>query len=319
MTTSTALAARLRATEHRVAATYGLRITERTFALRDRGPTVRTVEIPGSGPPILWVNGLAAPALAFAPLLARFPDRHHLLIDLPGHHLAPAYDWSDRPVREVAAAVLTGVLDEFGLARAQLVGCSLGGLFALWTALDAPGRCTRLVLLGAPATALPGTRATPAMASTAAAVRGRVDEWSMRLPSPRFVARAALATALGPETARAMSDDLLDLHRLPLRLPGKAASYRALLRRLIQGRVPRPDAVLTDAELARIDVPALFVWGARDVFCPPDRARRSVAMIPGAHLAVVPGGHNPWLDDPPGCAELITESDLPATDRKHHA
>ncbi|UGT54635.1 alpha/beta fold hydrolase [Nocardia asteroides] len=305
--TATALAARVRAVEDRVADTYGLRTTEHTLSLRTPAVRVRVRTTEDPGPPVVWINGIGAPAMAFAPLLALLPGYRHLLVDLPGHNLAPPYRWQGLSLRDLAVDVVTGTLDELGLARTLLVGSSLGGLFALWTALDAPHRVTGIATLGAPATALPGTRPTAAMVSTARARRGRIDEWSMRLPAPRMVARAALAQALGADTARGMSDDLVDLHSLPLRLPGQAASYRALLRRLIQDRAPRPETVLTDAELARIDRPALFVWGERDVFAPPERARPSIAKIPGARLAVVPGGHSPWLDDTASCAALLDD------------
>ncbi|MEV0336995.1 alpha/beta hydrolase [Nocardia sp. NPDC050717] len=320
--TATALATRLRTIEHRVAGTSGLRTTERTLPLRSPAVRVRVRTTDGPGEPVVWINGIGAPAMAFAPLLALLPGHRHILVDLPGHNLAPPYRWQDGPLRDLAVEVVTGTLDELGIARAVLVGSSLGGLFALWTALDAPHRVTGIAAVGAPATALPGTRPTAAMVATARARRGRIDEWLMRLPAPRVLARAALAEALGADTARRLSDDLVDLHRLPLRLPGQATSYRALLRRLIEDGAARPETVLTDAELARIDRPALFVWGERDVFAPPERARPSIAKIPGARLAVVAGGHGPWLDDTPSCAALLgdflaglpvptTESELP--------
>lgn len=319
--TASALAARVRAIEHRVADSAGLRTTERTLRLRTPAVRVRVRTTDDPGEPVVWINGIGAPAMAFAPLLALLPGYRHILVELPGHNLAPPYRWPDRPLRDLAVDVVTGTLDALDITRTLLVGSSLGGLFALWTALDAPHRVTGIAALGAPATALPGTRPTAAMVATARDRRGRIDEWLMRLPAPRVVARAALAEALGAGTMRRLSDDLVDLHSLPLRLPGQAASYRALLRRLIRDRAPRPETVLTDAELARIDRPVLFVWGERDVFASPERARPSIAKIPGAHLAVVPGGHAPWLDDTSSCATLLGDFlaglPLPSTESEH--
>ncbi|GAA5040347.1 pimeloyl-ACP methyl ester carboxylesterase [Thermocatellispora tengchongensis] len=296
MRVSTRLTERIRAAERRVSATYGLTMTEHTIVLEDPPVRLRALAT-GSGTPVIHVNGISAPAMGFAPLVAQLPGYRHLLLDLPGHNLAAPYHWRDRPLRDLAVGVLTRTLDALGVPQAAFVGSSLGGLFTLWTAIDAPARLPRAAIVGAPATALPGTRGTAAMAAMTSAVRGPLTQWSMRLPSPRFVARAALAEAIGTGAAHGMSGDLLDLHRLPLRLPGRAASYRALLRRLMRGRAPRPENVLTDAELAGITVPLLFVWGEQDVFCPPRTGGPSVAKIPQAHLTVVPGGHSPWLDD----------------------
>ncbi|MCM6778874.1 alpha/beta hydrolase [Nocardia sp. CDC159] len=295
---------RIRAAERRVADACGLRLTECVVALER--PSVRLrVLAAGAGEPVLYINGISTPAMGFAPLAARLPGYRHLLVDLPGHGLASAYHWHGPPLRQLATEVLTGTLDRLGLARASVVGSSLGGLFTLWTALDAPARLSRAVIVGAPATALPGTRGTASMAALTSPVWGRVQQQLMRLPSPCFVARAALAEAIGMDAARGMSDELLDLHRLPLRLPGKAASYRKLLCRLMNGRNPRPENVLSEAELTGITTPLLFVWGEQDSFCAPQRGRRSVEQIPAAELAVVPGGHNPWLDDAPACAAPI--------------
>ncbi|GGS97924.1 alpha/beta hydrolase [Planobispora rosea] len=301
---SARLRERIRAAERRVAAAYGLTMTEHTVVLGDPPVRVRVLAA-GSGEPVVYVNAVSAPAMGLAPLAAQLPGYRHLLLDLPGHSLAEPYRWRDRPVRDLAVGVLTGTLEALGLRRAAIVGSSLGGLFALWAAIDAPARLSRAAIVGAPATALPGTRGTAAMAAMTSAVRGPAAQWSMRLPWPRSVARAALAEAVGTGAAHGMSDDLLDLYHLPLRLPGQAASYRALLGRLMRGRAPRPENVLTDTELAGITTPLLFVWGEQDVFCPPRAGSASVAKIPRARLTAVPGGHSPWLDDAGRCAAPI--------------
>ncbi|GAA1317012.1 alpha/beta fold hydrolase [Pseudonocardia xinjiangensis] len=293
---ATGLEERIRAVETRVSAAYGLSMTERLISL-EYPPVQLRVQATGAGLPVIYVNGISAPGMGFAPLVAQLPGHRHLLLDLPGHGLAPPYRWQGRSLRELAVQVLTRTVDELGLERAAVVGSSLGGLFTLWTAIDAPARLSRAVIVGAPATALPGTRVTASMAAMASPVRGRVAQLSMRLPSPRFVARAALADAIGTVAAQCMSDDLVDLHRLPLRLRGQAASYRALLRRLLNGPTPCPENVLTDEELASITTPLLFVWGEQEKFCSPELGRPSVAKVPRARLAVVPGGHNPWFDD----------------------
>ena len=76
----------------------------------------------------------------------------------------------------------------------------------------------------------------------------------------------AQRSATSGDTLRSLSDDIVDLHLLAMRLPGQAASYRSLLRRLLVGRTPRPEHILTDAELASFTVPLLFV---ADTALPP--------------------------------------------------
>ncbi|GGK68319.1 alpha/beta fold hydrolase [Nocardia camponoti] len=299
MSNAKQLESRIRAIEQRVAAANGLTITEALIDLS--GPIVRVLTT-GTGDTLVHINGISAPVMGLAPLIAELPGFRHVLVDLPGHSLAPPYDWQGRSVRELAVDVVTGTLDALNVTSAAFVGSSLGGLFTLWTMLDAPARVTRAAIVATPATALPGTRVIPEFTSLTSPVRGRIDQSLMRLPSPRSVARLALTGAIGKTAARAMSDDMLDLHRLPLRLPGQAASYRALLCRLLDGGAPRPENILTDEELAQLAAPSLFVWGNDDVFCSPEQAEPSVAKIPSAKLVAIQGGHAPWFDDAASCA-----------------
>jgi pimeloyl-ACP methyl ester carboxylesterase len=70
-------------------------------------------------------------------------------------------------------------------------------------------------------------------------------------------------------------------------------------------RRPRPESVLTSAELAAITVPTIFIIGSDDPYLSIERARLSIDQIHGARLYEVPGGHAPWLVDAKHAAELI--------------
>jgi pimeloyl-ACP methyl ester carboxylesterase len=71
-------------------------------------------------------------------------------------------------------------------------------------------------------------------------------------------------------------------------------------------RRPRPDSVLSTAELAAITTPTIFILGSEDPYLSVERARTSIDQIHGARLYEVPGGHAPWLADARHAAELIT-------------
>jgi pimeloyl-ACP methyl ester carboxylesterase len=78
-------------------------------------------------------------------------------------------------------------------------------------------------------------------------------------------------------------------------------------------RRPRPESVLTSAELAAITAPTTFILGSDDPYLSVEHARPSVGQIPDARLYEVPGGHAPWLVDAQHTAELIaTHSHLAA-------
>jgi len=298
--------ARLRATEQRVAVANGLDVQERWVDIVTPSVRVRVLES-GAGDPVLFLNGISAPGIGMAPLAGRLPGRRHLLIDLPGHGLSPPYLWQGAPVREQAVNIVAGTLDGLGIDKVTLVGNSLGGMFSLWFALDRPSRVARAVIVGQPAVAIAGSRGDLIMGMLTTPVLGRVATWMAPLPQPRWAYRLSLREAAGAHAARLVSDDQVDLHALPLRLPGQAASFRSLQRRLLRGRTARPEHNLTDAELRSFTVPLLFVWPDNDRFLAPAVGKPSVDKIPSARFVTMPGGHFPWYDDPDQCAALVAE------------
>ena len=63
-------------------------------------------------------------------------------------------------------------------------------------------------------------------------------------------------------------------------------------------RRPRPESVLTSAELAAIRTPTIFILGSGDPYLSIERARPSINQIQGARLYEVPGGHAPGSATP---------------------
>lgn len=303
--------ARLRATERRIATANGLDVQERWVEVASPPGRVRVLEA-GVGDPVLFMNGISAPGIGMAALAGRLPGHRHLLVDLPGHGLSPPYRWQGAPVRQQAVNIVAELLDGLGIDQVRLVGNSLGGLISMWFALDQPERVTRAVLVGQPAVAFAGARGDLIMGVVSAPVLGRVATWGMRFPTPRLSARSMVSGAFGAPAARSVSNDIIDIHLLSMRVPGQAASFRALQRRLTVGRSPRPELRLTDAELGGFTVPLLFVWGESDSFLSPDVGKTSVGKtsvdkIPTARFVTMPGGHFPWYDDPDRCAALVAE------------
>lgn len=295
---------RFRDVEARIHAAHGLVPVERWIDLPTLGTNVRVQEV-GDGPPALYANGIATPATGFAPLTAQLPGFRHVLIDLPGHALSPPYDWGRGTVRSQAVAVFDGVLDALGHTDALFIGNSLGGMFTLWFASDRPNRVRAAAIVGEPAIALPGGHGDAMLGTLATPVIGWLFEQVFRLPIPRNRLRDGFAANLGHTAARNMSDEMVDLHALALRLPGRAHSFRSLVRRLLDGRRPRPGHQLTDSELRALAPSTLFIWGDDDIFCAPDVGRVSVEKIPSAQLQIVQAGHCPWFDDAEKCGDLI--------------
>jgi pimeloyl-ACP methyl ester carboxylesterase len=136
----------------------------------------------------------------------------------------------------------------------------------------------------------------------------------LRSASPRRVYRALLAQGQGAADIAAAPDPLIDALRLSVRRPGNATTVASLMHAIDRFRRPRPESVLTSAELAAITTPTIFILGSDDPYLSIERARTSIDQIHGARLYEVPGGHAPWLADPQHAAELITTHSHPAAD-----
>jgi pimeloyl-ACP methyl ester carboxylesterase len=110
---------------------------------------------------------------------------------------------------------------------------------------------------------------------------------------------------MGPAEIAAGPDALIDALRLSARRPGNARTVASLMHAIDRFRAPRPESVLTSAELAAIKAPTTFILGSNDPYLPVERARRSIEQIPDGTLHEVLAGHAPWLVDPERAARLI--------------
>ncbi len=281
--------------------TVGAEIDESFVTLASTDGRVRLLSH-GSGPPLVLLHGVSLSAAAWAPLFTALPDWRVLAVDLPGHGLSDPDSYRRGQVRHRAWQLIDDIFDALKLDAAPVVGHSLGGMLALWSAAAGTNRISRLVAIGEPAVALPGVRVR--MPLSLLTVRG-VGLGVLRAPSPRLVYRRLLAQGLGQAEVAAMPDALIDALRLSARRPGNARTVSSLMRAIDHFRRPRRESVLTLPELRGITIPTMFIWGASAPYLSAALARPSIHQMPQATLCEVPGGHGPWLVDTPGCAELI--------------
>lgn len=264
---------------------------------------VRTV---GDGPPLLFVHGSGMSAATWTPLLGHIPGHRLLAVDLPGFGLSDPYSYEGRSLRQHAVAQLTSVLEALDLGRARIVGTSLGAMWALCLALDAPERVDGVVALGVPAVCLPGMKGDAYFKlMTTPVLRALIS----RAPAPSTPAkvRAAMKNVLGDRATAALGDDFYEVVRAGMAMPGWKVAMRTHLNLAMRRGRARPENVFSDDELGRIATDVHFIWGDADVYGPPTIGERAVSLMPHARLDVIPGNHAPFLDDPRRCAQLIRE------------
>jgi len=159
---------------------------------------------------------------------------------------------------------LTALLDHLGIERAVVCGCSLGGVIALWLAVNRPERLTGVVLANTGAKI--GTneswdaRIAAVRAGGTAAVR---DQVVGRFLTPEFRARDPETTALIAGMIESTNSD------------GYIAACEALR------------ATDLRADASRVRVPVLIVGSERDQSTPPELARELHASIDGSELVMI--------------------------------
>jgi pimeloyl-ACP methyl ester carboxylesterase len=291
--------------ERRLFAACGVQVATRRVRLADPPLAVRVLEA-GDGSPLVLVHGSGMSAPTWAPLMPWLGAHRLIAFDLPGFGLSDTFDYSNRPLRAHAVAQLTSLLDALGLERVPIVGTSLGGMWALCLALDAPDRIAALASLAVPAVALPGMHGDPFFtALSTPGLRQLVARISS--PSVQMTRRSLARGVIGPHAAERSPEGFFEVVHEGMRQPGFRTAMLSHMRLAMRLGRPRPENFLAEAELRQIAVPVLMIWGDEDPYGEPEIGRRARALMPDARLEVIPGRHAPFLDDPERCGALIDD------------
>ena len=290
--------------ETEVFAGYSLTPRTRQLVLEKPAISLRAIEL-GSGEPVLFMHGGALCPAHWASLMSRLPRLRKIAIDMPGHGASDGIDYRGVDLRPWYKNLLTGCLDKLELESAHIIGHSMGAMIGMWLALDAPERVRSLVAIGTPAVAF-GEGDLGSMRMMMLPGIGRL---MLSTPTPMFMYRRIVAGFLGRHAVDAAPDALIRATYLGTRGADYATTLSSFLREIVRGvRAEPPRYALSADELARIDKPMLIIWGQAEdgVFMSIAEARKKAALIPKARFEVLPGGHEPWLDDVQPCAELVS-------------
>jgi pimeloyl-ACP methyl ester carboxylesterase len=218
-------------------------------------------EVRGSGRPLVLLHGgLMTIDLNFGPLLEPLAaGRQVIAVELQGHgHTAD----TGRPMTiEALAGDVVALLDQLGIARADLFGFSLGGLVACAVAVGAPHRVGKLILASADVHRPPGRASAP------------LDD--DRMPTPAdFQGMRDAYDAVAPD---------------PAHFEEFAAKNEAMVHTFLGW---------TD-ELRTLQMPTLLISGDRD-FSPLPDVVELFELLPDAQLAVLPGTTHMGMTRRPG-------------------
>jgi len=297
-----------------VFAAYSLKPRVHQLRLQEPRMELRVSEI-GEGEPVLFLHGFSLCSAHWAPLMAHLPSLHCIAIDMPGHGGSDGVDFRGVDLRRWFRDMLTNCLDELGLDSVHVVGHSQGAFIGLGLALDAPERVRSLVAIGTPAVAL-GAR----IDSLRMLARPGIGPLLLSMPKPASSYRGILVRTIGAHAVDAAPAELIRATYLGTQRRAFGKTVSSYLREMFRGVDAKPQRyVLTDDELARIGRPVLIVWGREDIgFQTLAQVRERAALIPNVRFELVPGGHEPWLEDLESTAKAVSsfleERETPRTE-----
>lgn len=287
--------------ERRLWDLYALAPTERFVHLALPHARLRVLEM-GTGRPVLYLHGTIGPG-GWASLVGRLPSHRALVLDRPGWGLSDAVDLPPTGMRPFVGDLLARMLDGSGLDRVDLVGGSIGNIWALSLAERHPERVGRVVLLGGGPLVdpVPVPTMIRAIASPVGAVIVRLKIDRARLESMLRASGHAASLAAGR-----IPDAFFDWRRAAHNDTAAMRYERALVRRVVRRSGWRPGVTFDNDALGGIGAPVLHVYGTSDPTGDVDTWRRFATALPNGTVHIIDGaGHMPWFDDPGRVAALV--------------
>jgi pimeloyl-ACP methyl ester carboxylesterase len=240
-----------------------------------------------AGTPVVLIHGYTDNARDWVPLLPYLaPHLRLILVDLRGHGR------SSKPeccyTRLDFAYDVKLLLDALHIERADIIGHSMGSIIAQTFAEYWPERTRRVVLIASSGGARPGAPARKPAYDYAAEIR-KLHE-PIDPDSPFMIQWWSSPT---PVDADFLRRQRADAAAIPLRV------WLAVL-----------DQGLIDSDLQRtlpkLTAPTLLIWGSKDPIMEEEVRQTLREALPHAQVKIFEGlGHNPFWEDPEGCARVI--------------
>jgi pimeloyl-ACP methyl ester carboxylesterase len=260
---------------------------KRTLALPN-GETLAYVPMGDpAGAPAVLIHGFTDNARDWVPLVPYLnPHLRLILVDLRGHGR------SSKPeccyTRLDFAYDVKLLLDALHIERADIVGHSMGSIVAQTFAEYWPERTRRVVLIASSGGARAGAPPRKPAYDYAAEIR-KLHE-PIDPDSPFMIEWWSSPTPVDADFLRRQRQDAA---AIPLRV------WLAVL-----------DEGLIDSDLQRtlpkLTAPTLLIWGSKDPIMAEEVRQTLREALPHAQVKIFEGlGHNPFWEDPEGCARVI--------------
>ncbi|MBI3288582.1 MAG: alpha/beta fold hydrolase [Elusimicrobia bacterium] len=239
----------------------------------------------GKGEPVILLHGLGASSYSWRFALPALSDRYEVFApDLPGFGRSEKPRDFDYSLHGLHTWILK-FMDHFGLKSARFVGNSMGGVLALWTAMEAPQRVERMALLGTPAYVENRPRVLWPLSWP---VIGRLYEWALGETVVRFISKSTFVDQ------SKVNDELVTEYGLALR----TAAGRRAMAQFVRCAIPS-DHRERIKRYRDVRHPVLVLVGDHDHMVGRMGGERLVKDLPNARFCFLDRcGHAPQEDAP---------------------
>jgi 2-hydroxy-6-oxonona-2,4-dienedioate hydrolase len=251
----------------------------------------------GRGHPVIMLHGVGGHAEAFArnvvPLGTDFDAR---ALDYYGHGLT---GHGSLPFsKDAYVKHLIAYMDAAGIKKAHLIGESLGGWIAMWTAIEHPNRVGKVIYTVGAHLNVPIDEETRAKTKIGTDELKRLSLQFVKEPTKANVHARLKWLFHKPE--RDITPELIELrwslYQRSLNKPSPAASI---------GDVTHE---LTPEVLARVSVPVLFLWTDHNPSQQVATAKKAMTYVPNAEWALIEdAGHWPQWEHPETFNRIVSE------------
>jgi len=274
---------------------YGISPKESFVQIGTPTVRIRVVEA-GTGSPLLFAHGTAGNGPVFASLVHELAGFRCIVFDRPGFGLSSPIDFSAGSFGQTVADLQARLLDALAIETADVVGHSIGGLFALRLALHHPSRVRRIVLLGGGP--IVDAAGVPPIIRIIASPAGAVF---VRIVGNRAATRAMLrGNGHGPSVdSGRIPIEWIDWRSSVSRDTASMHHERAMVRAVVKGSQYRPGFTMAESELRAIAPPVLMLRGTSEPVGSLALWTQVMRTMPHGRLSSVDGaGHMVWLDEP---------------------
>ena len=241
----------------------------------------------GSGTPIVFVHEFAGDSRSWEPQLRHFSRRYRgIAYDARGYPPSDVPEDFERYSQARARDDIRCVLDGLSIAKAHVVGLSMGAFASLHFGMQYPDRALSITVAGG------GYGAHPAQyADFQAAARGNA-----KLIRAKGMAHFAATYGYGPTRVQFQNKDPRGFAEYIEQLSAHSALGSANTNLGYQGR--RPSLFDLSADMQRMRVPTLIMAGDEEEPC-LEACLLMKRCIPTAGLAILPrSGHGINLEEP---------------------